>query len=236
MPGRIRGRCASLARLVAACALLLLVATAASQRGALAEDAAAPSPAGTVLEEVAGAEEALEAGHAAAAEHGGAGMPQLDATTYASQIFWLIVTFGVLFWLLSRKALPRVAEILEARQDRIAADLDRAAELRAEAEAAERKHAEVVAEAQTRAQTQMKEVADRLAADTARRLAALDAELAAKLKEAEARIAASRDAALAELRDVAIESARVAARRLAGIEVDRAAAAAALDRVTQEAA
>jgi F-type H+-transporting ATPase subunit b len=235
MPGGVRARCASLARLLAACALLLLVATVAAQRGALAEDAA-PAPAGTVLEEVAGAEEALEGGHTAAAEQGGAGMPQLDATTYASQIFWLIVTFGVLFWLLSRKALPRVAEILEARQDRIAADLDRAAELRAEAETAERKHAEVVAEAQARAQTQMKEVADRLAADMARRLAALDAELAAKLKEAEARIAASRDTALAELRDVAIESARVAARRLAGIEVDRAAAAAALDRVTQEAA
>ncbi len=235
MPGRIRAHRASLRRLAAACALLLLTGTAAALRGALADDAA-PASTDRVVEEVAGAEEALETGHAAAAEHGSAGMPQLDATTYASQIFWLIVTFGVLFWLLSRKALPRVAEILEARQDRIAADLDRAAELRAEAEAAERKHAEVVAEAQARAQTQMKEVADRLAADTARRIAALDAELAAKLKDAEARIAASRDAALAELRDVAIESARVAARRLAGIEVDRAAAAAALDRVTGEAA
>lgn len=222
-------------RSVTVCAVLLLLGLGAPQISVLAEEAA-PAPAATILEDVQDAEAALATAHPVSGEPGGAGMPQLDATTYASQIFWLIVTFGVLFWLLSRKALPRVAEILEARQDRIAADLDRAAELRAEAEAAERKHAEVVAEAQARAQTQMKEVADRLAADTARRIAALDAELAAKLKEAEARIAASRDAALAELRDVAIDGARVAARRLAGIEVDRAAAAAALDRVLEEAA
>ncbi len=45
-------------------------------------------------------------------------MPQLEVATYASQIFWLIVAFSTLYWLLSRRALPRVAEILEARQDR----------------------------------------------------------------------------------------------------------------------
>ena len=63
-------------------------------------------------------------------------MPQLDTTWFASQIFWLIIAFSVLYYLLSRKALPRLAEILEARQDRIAADLDEAERLRREAEEA----------------------------------------------------------------------------------------------------
>ena len=63
-----------------------------------------------------------------AAEHGG-GLPQLDALTFPSQIFWLIVCFATLYYLLSKRALPRVGDILEARQERIAADLDRAAQL-----------------------------------------------------------------------------------------------------------
>ena len=107
-----------------------------------------PGPAGGPG--VEGFEEGIEA-----AEHGG-GLPQLDAHTFPSQIFWLIVSFLALYWLLSRKALPRVGDILEARQERIAADLDRAAALRNEAEEALRKHQAVVAEAQARAAAQLK--------------------------------------------------------------------------------
>ena len=63
-------------------------------------------------------------------------VPQLEVWTFPSQIFWLLITFSTLYYLLSRKALPRVSEILEARQDRIAADLDQAQRLRREAESA----------------------------------------------------------------------------------------------------
>jgi len=169
------------------------------------------------------------------AEHG-AGMPQLDAATYASQIFWLIVTFGFLYWLLSRKALPRVAEVLEARQDRIAADLDRASALRAEAESAEQRHQHVVAEAHARAQGQIKELTERLAADAASRKAALDADLSRTLRDAEMRVHAAREAALAEIRTVAIETSQAAVQRLAGLSLPRDAVEAALDRVQREAA
>ncbi|HMR30065.1 MAG TPA: hypothetical protein PKA13_11970 [Geminicoccaceae bacterium] len=197
-------------------------------QAAPAHGAEAPS----VVSEIEHAEGALEAGH----EEHGAGMPQLDSSTYLSQIFWLIVTFGVLYWLLKTKALPKVSEVLEARQDRIASDLDRAATLRTEAEAAARKQEEVVAQAHARAQARLKELHDRLAADAAKRQAALDAELGKKLGEAEARVSAAREAALAEVRNVAVEAAQAAAQRLAGIEVGRETAEAALDSVMREAA
>ena len=161
---------------------------------------------------VEGFEEGIEA-----AEHGG-GLPQLDAPTFPSQIFWLIVSFLALYWLFSRKALPRVGEILEARQGRIAADLDRAAALRNEAEEALRKHEAVVAEAQARAAAQLKETQDRLAAEAAKRQAELDAQLQAKLAEAEGRIGAAKDAALAQIQGVAAE---VAQGRSAATDRDR---------------
>jgi F-type H+-transporting ATPase subunit b len=232
--------------LFAAMALLAVAPAPHAQEAAPGHEAvpapgqeAAPAHEPTALGDIEQAEEALEAGHpvpAAEGEHGGAGMPQLRTETYLSQIFWLIVTFGILYWLLSTRALPRIAEVLGARQDRIAADLDRAAELRNEAEQALARYEEVLAEAHARAQARLREVDERLAADAAERQAALDRELAQKLQAAEARIAAAREQALEQIREVAVEVAQVAAARVAGLEVSPDATRAALDRVMAEAA
>ena len=181
--------------------------------------------------------------HGAAAEGGaedegqqGAGMPQLDAATFPSQIFWLVIAFVTLYYLMRRKALPRVAEILEARQERIAADLDRAARLREEAEQAKQQQEEVVARAHARALEQQRAVQERVSAETARRQADLDADLGRQLGEAEARIGTAREQALAELQNVAAEVAQAAVLRLAGLKVSEAEARAALGRVMTEAA
>jgi F-type H+-transporting ATPase subunit b len=173
--------------------------------------------------------------HTTEGEHGG-GMPQLDAESFPSQIFWLIVAFAGLYYLLRRKALPRVAEILEARQERIGADLDRAARLRSEAEEAQRRHEQVVAEAQTRASAEAKAVQERVQAEIAKRQAGLDAGLGKQLAEAESRIGAARERALSEVQNVAAEVAAVAVERLAGLKVGEAEVRDALARVTAEAA
>ncbi|MCS6779420.1 MAG: F0F1 ATP synthase subunit B' [Geminicoccaceae bacterium] len=169
-----------------------------------------------------------------AAEGGGGGLPQLDARTYPSQIFWLLVSFGLLYWLLKTKAIPRIADILETRQDRINADLDRAARLRAEAEAALKQHDKILADAQADAQRRIREAQEKVAAELARHQAQLDAELAAKLHDAEARIAAAKRAALAEITNVAAEVVQAASRRLAGVEVGAEEARAAVLKVAGE--
>ena len=163
-------------------------------------------------------------------------MPQLDVSTFPSQIFWLIICFSILYYLLSRRALPRVSEILEARQDRIAADLDQAQRLRRDAETALAKYEEAIAKAQDRAHALLAENQSRLQAEAAARQAELDQQLATQLAEAETRIAAARDRALAELEDAAIEAARAAAARLAGVTVSAEAARRVLRAVRQEAA
>ncbi len=61
-------------------------------------------------------------------------MPQFDTTAFTPQLFWLAVTFGVLFFVLRRFALPRLSRIMEARQERIDADLDKAASVKEEAD------------------------------------------------------------------------------------------------------
>ena len=217
-----------IALLAALLALPIPMAQAASTHDAAITETAEPGPAGGPG--VEGVEEGVEA-----AEHGG-GLPQLNAATFPSQIFWLIVSFGVLYWLLSRKALPRVEDILTARQERLTADLDQAASLRSEAEAALQRHETMLAEAHATAAAAIKATQDRLMAEASKRQAELDGELNAKLAEAEARIKAAKDAALGEIEGVAAEAASAAVRRLTGIEVAGEEARATVARVLREAA
>ena len=63
-------------------------------------------------------------------------MPQLDFATFASQIFWLVVTFGVLYLIMARSALPVIREVLQTRQTRIFEDLRKAEKLKEEAQEA----------------------------------------------------------------------------------------------------
>jgi F-type H+-transporting ATPase subunit b len=160
-------------------------------------------------------------------------VPQLDVSTFSSQIFWLIICFATLYYLLSRRALPRVSEILEARQDRIAADLDQAQRLRREAESALATYEQAMAKAQDEAHAVLAEVQNQLQTETAERQAELDRKLAKQVTEAEGRIAAAREQALAEIADAAAGAAQAAAARLAGVEVSAAAAKTALRKVLE---
>jgi F-type H+-transporting ATPase subunit b len=229
---------------IGACAgagVALAAQTAQHDAGAASDAVTAPGepqhdPAATVHDGAADGHEAAAGEHAAEGGHGSGGLPQLDARTFPSQIFWLIVAFATLYYLLTKRALPRVGEILEARQERIAADLDRAAALRADAEEALQRHQAVVAEAQAKASAEIKATQDRIAAEMAQRQAGIDADLDRKLAEAEARIGAAKDAALGQIQNVAAEVAQSAVERLAGIKLSEAEAKAALDRVLREAA
>lgn len=168
------------------------------------------------------------------AEHGGGGLPQLNPDYFTPQLVWLAITFGALYILMSRVALPRVAEVLEERQERIADDLDRAETLRREADKVTAAYEKALADARTQAQQVIAQtVADVNAANSAR-LAEISAEIAARTKAAEERIAAARQAAIANVRDVAAELAQQMAAKVAGVEVDKRTAESAIAAVTGE--
>lgn len=163
-------------------------------------------------------------------------MPQLDVSTYASQIFWLIVAFSVLYYLLTRKALPRVAEELERREDQIAKDLDEAKRLRGEANDALAKHEAAMDKARTEAQAILARTQAALEDDAAKRQSEMEERLQRQMAEAESRIGEAKQQALAELEEVAVTTAQAAAERVAGIKVNKRTAQAALKRVQGEAA
>lgn len=153
-------------------------------------------------------------------------MPQIAqlADTYASQIFWLLVFFGFVFFVVGRGMVPKVLATVEARDSQIASDLAAAQAARDEADRQE--EAWRLRENENRAQAQgvlAKAKAD-AAAKTEQRLAKAQAKIDSQLTEAETRIAASRDAAMGEIETVAAEAAQDIVKRIAGVTITKPAA------------
>ena len=143
-------------------------------------------------------------------------MPQLDPTTFATQIFWLVITFGALYAILSRVALPRVADILAARRKKIDGDLDAAATLKSEAESVLKAYEKAMADARAQAQATLRQAAEDLAADAATKNAALSERLNREIKAAEERIAAVKNRAVDQISEIAGAAAGQATARLIG--------------------
>jgi len=161
-------------------------------------------------------------------------MPQLDPSGFLPQLVWLAITFGLLYLVMSRVALPKIGEVLETRAERIRDDLDRAARLKEEADEVKAAYEKALSEARSSAQAQLRAQADAAAHAATERQAQIAAELAQRTREAEARIGETRKAALANIRSVAGEVAQAAARKLVGLDVPKADAEAAVNTAMAE--
>ena len=166
---------------------------------------------------------------ATAAEAGGATMPQFDPTTFAPQLFWLVITFLVLYLIMSRLALPRVGGILRNREERIADDLDKAERLNKEAEDAMAAYEQALSDARAKAHEIAAETRARLQAETEAKQADAEARLATQTEEAEARIQASRDEAMSNVREIATDAATAVMTQLLGKTPDASAISGAVD-------
>ena len=120
-------------------------------------------------------------------------MPQFEQVDFfLSQLFWLAVIFTGLYFVMARVALPRVAEVLEERSERLAEDLERAEKLRQEAEEVVAGYEAALSKARSEAAGVLSETGKEIQALTAKREAEFAKELARKTAAAEARIAAAK--------------------------------------------
>lgn len=162
---------------------------------------------------------------------GGGGMPQLrfNDPMLIAQVVWLLIIFGVLYYLMSQIALPRVAEVLENRRNRIEGDLEAARTAKASADAAMEEHRVATARARAEAQAAIATAVQQAQDEAAKRADVLNAKLNAQIAEAESRIGAARDAAMGALRQVSTDTAEALVAKLMG-SADRNAVDAAVGR------
>lgn len=157
------------------------------------------------------------------ADHPKAGFPAFQTDTFATQLIWLAITFGTLYYLMAKVALPKVGAVLEDRRLRIAADLEAADKAKQESEEAAAAYEEALASARSKAAALAKETQDRLAAQSAEERKRLEGELAAKLEAAERTIDERKTEAMKSVRGIASEAASAIVERLTGQKADQKA-------------
>jgi F-type H+-transporting ATPase subunit b len=156
--------------------------------------------------------------------------PPFASETYASQLIWFAIAFGLLYYVMSRIALPRVAAVMENRSQRIAADLAEAERLRIESEAAGAAYEKSLNDARAKAKAIAQEMREGLTAQSEAQRKRLELELHERLAVAETTISARTQEAMASVRGIAADTATTIVERLTGQAPDRRAVEAALDR------
>ena len=160
-------------------------------------------------------------------------MPQIAQIleTYASQFFWMLLVFGILYFVIGRGMVSKIDANVEARDRKIADDLAAAEKARAEADGLVAGGSETMNAARGEAQAKAAAAKAKGAKDAEARLAKADAEVAAKLAAAEADLAKARSKAMAGIENVAAEAAADIVAKISGAKVSAAQAATAVKAV-----
>ena len=148
-------------------------------------------------------------------------MPQISqiAATYASQIFWLLITFGILYFGIGRLMVPRVQGVMDLRESRIAQDLATAEQARAEADRTEAAWNAGMDKARSAAQAEVAAAKARAAAATEAQLREADANLAERVAHHDVAVANAKAAAMVNVQAIAAEAAQELVQRLSGVTV-----------------
>ncbi|MEO1796651.1 MAG: F0F1 ATP synthase subunit B' [Pseudomonadota bacterium] len=156
------------------------------------------------------------------------GMPQLDFATFPHQILWLVITIVVIYFILSRVALPRIGGVLAERAGTITNDIAAAEELKSRAQDAEDAYNKALNDARAEAQKIAAKTKADIQAQLDKELVKADAEIDARTSESEKAIAAIRESAVQSISEVAKETAGEIVGALGGT-ADAKAVAAAID-------
>ncbi len=187
----------------------------------------------TPLADAFGTEEMLhvpEAGHGGEAPvgetHGGGhgestpGLPQLDTATYPGQLFWLAVTFGILYLIFSKKSLPEISNVLENRQQHIQSDLETAERLRSDAERAQHTYEASLEKARAESAKALQEANDRIKAKADKQSDAFRKKSESDIQSLEKRLAKEKESVMDDMNTIAAEIASEAAKKIVGMKTD----------------
>jgi F-type H+-transporting ATPase subunit b len=160
---------------------------------------------------------------------GHANFPPFASQTFPSQLLWLAISFGALYLIMSRVALPKLGGLIEQRKARIAKDLEDAATMQQKADAAAAAHQKKIADARSKAMAMAQEARDKLAAEGAAKRKALEDELNAKIADADRQIESTRVQAMSNVDAIARDAASAIFQRILGRAAESDAVAKAVD-------
>ncbi len=148
------------------------------------------------------------------------GLPQLDFTTYPSQIFWLFILFTIMYLIFSKKNLPEISSTIENRRDQIQDDLDNAQRLKTEAEDVQVAYDAILAKARDDSSAAFKAGEEKIKKKIEKKLESFNERSVLAMREKEAEVEKAQGAAIGDMQHIAAEVASLAAEKIVGVSTD----------------
>lgn len=161
-------------------------------------------------------------------------LPQLDPTYFISQIFWLAVSFAILYLIVSRLALPTIREVLQDRQSKISSDLEKAEAMKTEAESAKDDYVFGLEEARKKASTLLNEATQEINNEANAKNTELDAVIEKKLAAADAKIAELRADAVEKVKPISADLVSSIVKKVINIDVSEKEIIEVIEKTLQE--
>ncbi len=162
-----------------------------------------------------------------AAESGG--MPQLNPEFWVSQIFWLTLTFGILYLVLSKLILPKISSNLEFRKSQISDNIEAAEKQREESEAKLKEYDEIISKSKSEARNLFNQTREKVLKDINIKRDILNKQIEEEIKKAEEEINLLRKNSPAKINKIAIETSATLIQKLIGADINNSSISAIVD-------
>lgn len=149
-----------------------------------------------------------------------AGLPQLDASTFPSQLFWLAIAFAIMYIIFSNRSLPDISNVIESRQEHIDDDLKSAEQLKTEAEEVQKSYEQGLENARVEASKLIDELQEDIKAKADKQNADFRNKADLDIKDLEKRLNKAQADSMEEMQTIAAELASEAAKKIVGISTD----------------
>ena len=167
-----------------------------------------------------------------AAESGG--MPQLNPEFWVSQIFWLILTFGILYIVLSKLILPKISNNLESRKSQILENIEAAEKQREDSESKLKEYEKIISKSKLEAKNIFNQAREKALKDINNKREILDKQIDDEIYKAEQEILAFRKNAPEKINKIAIETSSELIQKLIGTDVNSSSISAIVDDLSRK--
>ena len=161
------------------------------------------------------------------------GMPQLNTEFWISQIFWLTITFGVLYIVLSKLILPKISLNLELRKSQIQDNIEAAEKQKENSEAKLKEFDDIITKSRLRAKNIYQEAKEKALKEINLKRETLDKQIDEEIKKVEQEIKLLKESAPGKINKIAIESASELVKELIGAEVNSSSISAIVDDLSK---
>ncbi len=162
------------------------------------------------------------------------GMPQLNPEFWVSQIFWLIITFGILYIVLSKLILPKISTNLEQRKSRISDNIEAADKQREISETKLKEYDEIISKSKSEAKNIFNQAREKALKDINAKKEILDKQIKEEIKKAEDEINKLKQGAPEKITKIAIETSSELIKKLIGAEVNNSSISAIVDDLSKK--